>query len=150
MRLARRRLGLSQRDLADALAWDRARVGRWEAGEVPQGFEDVVAVLRLLGFGLVVTDPEADRWKEWGDIAEHVRDRGDRRFPAHLELCGENTSSTWNWTRHRGEPSPKAAMNSFRHRTMGDRMAERERVLERRAERSGDGKGTESATPDDS
>ena len=134
MRLARRRLGLSQRALAEALSWDRAKVGRWESGAVPEGFEDVVGVLRLLGFELLLTDPAADRWAELDDPAEHVLDRGDRRFPAHLELCEENTSSTWNWTRHRGEPSPKASWTSFRRRTQVEVVAEE--VRWRAAERA--------------
>lgn len=124
MRLVRRRLGLSQRALADTLSWDRAKVGRWENGAVPEGFEEVMAVLRLLGFELLLTDPTADRWAELDDPAEHVLDRADRRFPAHLELCAENTSSTWNWTRHQGEPSPKASQASFRRRTQVEVLAE--------------------------
>lgn len=124
MRLARRRLGLSQRALADSLAWDRAKVGRWESGMVPLGFEEVLSVLRVLGFDIVLTDPAADRWMAWDDPAEHILDRADRRFPAHLELCAENTSSTWNWTRHQGEPSPKASQTSFRRRTQVEVLAE--------------------------
>ena len=84
MRLARRRLGLSQRALADALAWDRSKVARWECGKVPEGFDEVAALVRVLGFGLAVTDPEASRWAAWDHPAEHVIDRGGRRFPAHL------------------------------------------------------------------
>lgn len=135
MRLARRRLGLSQRSLADALAWDRAKVGRWEAGQVPEGFEEVLAALRLLGFAPVLTDPAAAEWADWDDPAEHLLDRADRRFPAHLDLCEEDTSSTWNWTRHRGEPSPKASSTSFRRRTPGERMEEDDRARDWEAER---------------
>lgn len=124
MRLARGRLGLSQRALADALGWSRAKVGRWEAGRVPDGFDEVVSLLRVLGFGLAITDPEAGRWATWGDPAEHVVDRGGRRFPAHLALCAENATSTWNWTRHRGDPSPTAAGLSYRRETvLEDRLA---------------------------
>lgn len=141
MRLARRRLGLSQRGLADALSWDRAKVGRWETGAIPDGFDEVIGVLRVLGFETMLTDPAHAEWAEWGDPAEHVLDRADRRFPAHLELCPEDTSTTWNWTRHRGEPSPHAAQTSFRRRTPTERMAEEARALawqpaERRSENS--------------
>ena len=62
MRLARRRLGLSQRALAEALGWDRSKVGRWEGGVVPEGFDEVVGLLRVLGFGMELTDPDAGRW----------------------------------------------------------------------------------------
>ena len=126
MRLARRRLGLSQRDLARAVGWDRSKVGRWESGAVPEGFDEVVALLRVLGFGVVLTDPGAARWAAWDEPAEHVRDRARRRFPAHLELCAEAPVSTWNWTRHRGEPSPLAALNAFRRRTRAEAVAEEE------------------------
>jgi len=124
MRLARRRLGLSQRGLAEALGWDRAKVGRWESGLVPEGFEQVVGLLRVLGFGLELTDPHAHGWAAFDDPAEHVADRAGRRFPAHLELCGESAMSTWNWTRHRGEPSPLAAHTSFRRRTQAQVVTE--------------------------
>ena len=130
MRLARRRLGLSQRALADALSWDRAKVGRWESGRVPDGFEEVVSVARMLGFELVLRDLEPDRWAAWDDPAEHVLDRADRRFPAHLELCAENATSTWNWTRHRGEPSPNASLTSFRRQTVVEGLAEMRRARE--------------------
>ncbi|MEO7269372.1 MAG: helix-turn-helix transcriptional regulator [Knoellia sp.] len=141
MRLARRRLGLSQRALAEALGWDRARVGRWESGVVPEGFEEVAAVLRLLGFHLVLTDPAAPEWADWDDPAEHILDRADRRFPAHLELCAENALSTWNWARHRGQPSPNAAQNSFRRRSQAEVVAEAQRWRTR--DRSTDGAGTD-------
>lgn len=124
MRSARRRLGLSQRGLADALGWDRAKVGRWENGNVPVGFDEVAGILRVLGFDLLLKDLAAAEWKDWDEPAEHVVDRGDRRFPAHLELCAESTSMTWNWTRHRGEPSPRAAGMSFRRRTQTEAVAD--------------------------
>lgn len=135
MRLARRRLGLSQRALADALSWDRAKVGRWESGRVPEGFEEVVSLARMLGFDLVLRDREPDRWAEWDDPAEHLLDRADRRFPAHLELCPARLGTTWNWTRHRGEPAPHAGMTSFRRQTPGDALEELRRAREWEAER---------------
>jgi HTH-type transcriptional regulator/antitoxin HipB len=124
MRLARRRVGLSQRGLADALGWSRAKVGRWESGTLPQGFDEVVSLLRVLGFETALRDPTAAQWAECDEPAEHVLDRGDRRFPAHLELCAEDTSQTYNWTRHRGEPSPNAAQTSFRCRTQVKALAD--------------------------
>lgn len=130
MRLARRRVGLSQRGLADALGWSRARVGRWESGTVPHGFDEVVSVLRVLGFELVLRDPTAARWAEWDEPAEHVLDRADRRLPAHLELCEEHVMATWNWTRHRNEPSPHASRTSFRRRTQAEALAEQRRWRE--------------------
>ncbi|MFC7490646.1 MULTISPECIES: helix-turn-helix domain-containing protein [unclassified Knoellia] len=150
MRLARRRLGLSQRALAEALSWDRAKVGRWENGAVSEGFEEVVAILKVLGFEVVLTDPAADRWADMDDPAEHVLDRADRRFPAHLELCAENTSSTCNWTRHRGEPSPKASQTSFRRRTQVEVLAEaagRRAVPRTTPEAGGSGQGSTRPAP---
>lgn len=135
MRSARRRLGLSQRALADALGWDRAKVGRWEAGEVPEGFVQVVGLLRVLGLTLEVS--AMDPTRALGDEpAEHLADRGHRRFPAHLELCDEHPMSTWNWTRHRGEPSPGAAHTSFRRRTQADVTTEEARQTARTAPRA--------------
>lgn len=135
MRLARRRLGLSQRELAEALGWDRAKVGRWESGEVPEGFLHVVGVLRVLGFVLELSVLDAETPQD--QPAEHLADRGHRRFPAHLELCEEYEMSTWNWTRHRGEPSPRAARTSFRRRTQAQVVAAEARAhAEQRADRA--------------
>ncbi|WP_404386815.1 helix-turn-helix domain-containing protein [Knoellia locipacati] len=118
---------MNQRGLAHALGWDRAKVGRWEAGAVPAGFDEVLALLRILGFGVHLTDPHAGSWSAWDGPAEHVVDRAGRRFPAHLELCEEHELSPWNWTRHRGEPSPLASGTSFRRRTQATVVAEEAR-----------------------
>ena len=130
MRATRRRLGLSQRGLAEALGWSRAKVGRWEGGTLPQGFDEVVSLLRVLGFEAELRDPSAAHWAECDEPAEHLLDRGDRRFPAHLELCPEDTSQTYNWTRHQGEPSPNAAWTSFRRRTQMEALADERESLE--------------------
>ena len=148
MRLARCRLGLSQRALADALGWDRARVGRWESGRVPEGFEQVVGLLRVLGFGLALTDLVGPRAADRDEPAERLRDRGGRRFPAHLDLCQESTSTTWNWTRHRCEPSPGAGGMSFRRRTPAQARDEGRRSIEGQAARSGMGTGDDVPPPD--
>lgn len=129
MRLARRRVGLSQRGLAEALGWSRAKVARWEGGTLPQGFDEVVSLLRILGFEAALRDPSAAHWAECDEPAEHLLDRGDRRFPAHLELCPEDTSQTYNWTRHQGEPSPNAALTSFRRRTQVEALTEHRESL---------------------
>ncbi|HSF98990.1 MAG TPA: helix-turn-helix domain-containing protein [Ornithinibacter sp.] len=50
-RLTRRRLRLSQRELADLLAWDASAVGRWESGHVSVALGRVDGVLRAMGFG---------------------------------------------------------------------------------------------------
>ena len=124
MRLARRRTALSQRGLAEALGWDRAKVGRWENGELPRGYAEVVGLLRTLGFDVVLVDRHAGRWAEWDSPAEHVVDRGGRRFPAHLVLAPEHVTSTWSWVRHRSEPSPGASGMTFRRQSASDAVAE--------------------------
>ena len=84
-RLTRRRLRLSQRELASVLGWDPATVGRWESGRVAPALSRVDGVLRGMGFRLavVVCDPE-----EWVDVeppSEHAVDRAGRRLAAHLD-----------------------------------------------------------------
>jgi transcriptional regulator with XRE-family HTH domain len=84
MRAARLRSGLSQRQLADVLGWDRARVGRWETGHGPAGVSEADEVLRMLGFGLQVVERFTP--PDLPEPVEHVADRGGRLYPAHLRV----------------------------------------------------------------
>ena len=116
-RTHRRLEGLSQRRLAVLLGWDRAKVGRWEAGDLPIVLAQVDGLLRGMGFHLVLTPTPALAARlaaEGGSTMEHVRDRGLRRFPAHLQIAPEQPMTTSKWCRHRGEPSPFAGYFEFR------------------------------------
>ena len=119
MRAARARLGLSQRELAERLGWDRAKVGRWEAGDLPAAVDAVQGVLRVLGFQLEVVpiaglEGGAAPGVGITDLpVEHVRDRGGRRFPAHLEVVESRGLTGWLWSRTQGEVNPLAHRLTF-------------------------------------
>ena len=63
-RLTRRRLRLSQRELATALGWGRATVGRCESGRVSPALGWVDGVLCGTGFRLVVVVSHPEDWTE--------------------------------------------------------------------------------------
>ncbi|WP_377641272.1 helix-turn-helix domain-containing protein [Oryzobacter terrae] len=105
-RLARRRYSLSQRELADLLGWDRAVVGRWEAGNGPKALGRVDGILRGMGFRLRVVPIDPTDWPEADEVVEHVLDRGRRRLPAHHLHVVERYDSPQTWDRHRGKVNP--------------------------------------------
>ncbi len=108
-RLARRRYSLSQRELADALGWDRAMVARWERGKGPAALGRVDGVLRGMGFRLRVVPIDPEDWPEAQDLADHVLDRGMRRLPAHHLHVVVRVESPQSWDRHRGKVNPYGA-----------------------------------------
>lgn len=126
-RLARRRFRLSQRELADALGWDRAVVGRWEAGEGPVALSRVDGVLRGLGFRLRVVPWDPTEWVDDDDVVDHIADRGLRRFPAHLDPRIVRTRPFHWWARYRDEDNPYAPLWTYEMRP-----ADRRRAAERR------------------
>ena len=84
-RLTRRRMRLSQRELAAVLGWDASMVGRWETGRVSRTLGRVDGILRSMGFRLVVVALDAAEWVDVEEPAEHLADRGFRHLPAHLD-----------------------------------------------------------------
>ncbi|WP_345202795.1 helix-turn-helix transcriptional regulator [Fodinibacter luteus] len=115
-RLARRRLGLSQRELAEALGWDRAKVGRRESGHVAPALGRVDGVLRGMGFRLAVVVSHPEDWAEVEVPQEHVVDRAHRHLPAHLDQdVLERPPLHW-WLRYRDKPNPLAPNWSYTRR----------------------------------
>jgi transcriptional regulator with XRE-family HTH domain len=55
IREARKRAGLSQRDLAELLGTTQAVIARWETGRRSPSFERVVEAVRACGFELAVS-----------------------------------------------------------------------------------------------
>lgn len=60
IREARRRAGLTQRQLADRAGTTQSAVARWETGCTSPDFDTVVRLVRLCGFDLEVSLVEAD------------------------------------------------------------------------------------------
>ena len=116
VREGRRRLGLSQRGLAQQLSLSQTLVRRLEiqAGGVP--FGRVVEVMGALGFDLLVAEHEADGPAEpvdprsWTVADLVVRDSAGRRLPAHVRVARvigpyryegrvDGAPALWTWKR---------------------------------------------------
>ena len=110
-RLTRRRLRLSQRELADRPGWDASAVGRWESGHVAVALGRIDGVLRGMGFRLAVVPLDAREAGVWADVeppTEHIADRGFRKFPAHLDHA-VLTSTPLHWMlRYKCKPNVMA------------------------------------------
>jgi transcriptional regulator with XRE-family HTH domain len=117
IRAARRARKVSQRELAELAGLPRATIGRIEAGRVEPRLRTVVELLAALGYELVIADRH-NRMLELDDEHDRLRDRGGRRFPAHLKAFKTpdyfdiNRSDWWGWDRISwpfgvGEPPPE-------------------------------------------
>lgn len=81
---ARRRAGVSQRELADAVGVARSTVGSVESGARQPSIGLLGELLAVAGLRLAVLD--ADGREVPGFPEDAVRDHADRRFPAHLDV----------------------------------------------------------------
>jgi transcriptional regulator with XRE-family HTH domain len=60
IRIARRRAGLTQTQLAERLGKSQSEIGRWERGETKPSFETLQRVIRACGLELTVGLANAD------------------------------------------------------------------------------------------
>lgn len=125
-RLTRRRLRLSQRELADLLGWDASAVGRWESGHVSPALGRVDGVLRGMGFRLVLVAVDPDEWAKVEAPVEHIADRGRRHLPAHLDQMVLRDRPLHWWLRYRDKPNPMAPDWSYEMRPRDRRARRRE------------------------
>jgi transcriptional regulator with XRE-family HTH domain len=123
-RLTRRRLKLSQRELADALGWDAAKVGRWECGQVAPALARVDGVLRGMGFRLAVVASYPQEWTDVEEPHEHAVDRAFRRLPAHLDQEVREVRPVKWWLRNRHKADAMAPVWTYRRRSWWDEFAE--------------------------
>jgi HTH-type transcriptional regulator/antitoxin HipB len=83
-RRVRRAADMSQRDLADALEIDRARVARVETGQVHLTVPEFARMLAVGGLRLAVVDRAG---AEVHPVSpDSVMDGAGRRYPAHLDV----------------------------------------------------------------
>lgn len=111
VRRIRRILDVSQRGLAAILGVSQSVIARWETGRTSPRASVIEELLRLTGLRATLRD---------GDTGEHVepmredgaRDRGGRRYPAHVDLTvtgwwhppgAEMTADYPLWTRRSRE-----------------------------------------------
>lgn len=84
LRWARRKLDLSQRDLAAAIGATKARVARLESGaDTCPSLGVLVDSLRLAGVALAAVDGDGETVEPLR--ADGAHDRAGRRLPAHLD-----------------------------------------------------------------
>lgn len=114
VRRVRRELGVSQRDLAAQLGVSQSRVARWETGRTIPSTADLEDVLALIGATLVAVDQDGDQVRAMNPLA--VRDRADRRYPAHCDpraegwwsppgsLCRADGDAVWRRSKETEEP----------------------------------------------
>jgi len=105
LRTARRRRGLSQRELAQKIGVSKSRLARLESDAGPQSLEMVAQVLMASGFRLEVIDTSRTAPQE-GDAAAAAQlelcDASGRRFPAHLDAYRVEYPATYWFVRNGG------------------------------------------------
>jgi transcriptional regulator with XRE-family HTH domain len=117
LRAVRRARRLSQRELAAVAGVPRSTVDRIEAGRTEPRLATFEAILKSVGYGLVITNQFGrmlavdDGW---------LRDRGLRCYPAHLELRPSGNyfdGGWWGWGRLAWTPDdPKVPEYTFDRR----------------------------------
>ncbi len=84
IRRVRRILDVSQRGLAALLEVSQSVVARWETGRVSPRASVLHALLRMARLTVEIQDEAGDEIGPMRD--DGARDRGGRRFPAHVDL----------------------------------------------------------------
>lgn len=131
VRRIRRRLDVSQRGLAALLGISQSVVARWETGRTSPRVCDLERLLELAGLTARVQDDEGGEVDPMRD--DGARDRGGRRFPAHVDLeaqswwvppGSERSVEYLAWTRssrERGVPAVRYHTSRWR-RHLGRRL----------------------------
>lgn len=86
VREARRRAGLTQRELAERASTTQSAIARVESGRVDPGFETVRRLMRLCGFNLLVAlDPydDSDLWQ----AGQRLRLTPEQRFDTSIRFA---------------------------------------------------------------
>ncbi|HHU38083.1 MAG TPA: helix-turn-helix transcriptional regulator [Propionibacterium sp.] len=107
VRRVRRATDLSQRDLAARLGVSQATVARWEMGSAEPSLLLFQRLLGLARWGLAVVGEEGQPVEPMA--TDTCRDRGHRRFPAHLDVEDAVDPLTW-------ERRPRARRRPHRDR----------------------------------
>lgn len=127
LRLVRRRLRMSQRELAAALAVSASTVSRAEAGRTALDLATFTRVLQAAGLRLVVVDRDRRLVPPMVDVPD-LRDLDGRRFPAHLDAVLDPLPGEWWGDRFglvrppetfRRDPAARYAHREVFHRLRG-------------------------------
>jgi transcriptional regulator with XRE-family HTH domain len=82
---ARRRAGLTQKQLADRLGTSQPVVARWESSKRSPAFETVVKAVRACGFDLSVSMPTYDE-QDIAQAAQNVRRSPAQRLESLINM----------------------------------------------------------------
>jgi transcriptional regulator with XRE-family HTH domain len=104
LRQARRKCGMSQRDLAKRAGVSPATVARAESGTMMPSLDVLQRLLDATGLFLVVVDPDG-RVIQPLEVFPLARDAAGRRYPAHLDLIIDPEYGEW-WGDRYGLPNP--------------------------------------------
>ncbi|MEX2289971.1 MAG: helix-turn-helix transcriptional regulator [Mycobacteriales bacterium] len=87
---ARRRAGLTQRELAERAGTTQSSVARWESGRSEPSFANVVRLLRLCGFVLDVHLESYDDGlrDDWSQAQRRLRLTPEERLDSNSHLAG--------------------------------------------------------------
>jgi transcriptional regulator with XRE-family HTH domain len=103
VRAGRRRLGLSQRALAQRCGLSKSAIGRVERAVPGQLYDTVASALAGVGLRLAIIDPDDQIWSpahyELDIDAEDARDAAGRRLPAHLRPIVMRPEPHWRYLR---------------------------------------------------
>jgi len=86
LRAARHRADLSQRELADKAGVPQSLVARAERHPTKATAANTSVMLSAMGFRLVVVDEQGNELEPEDEADADRRDRGNRRYPAHLDI----------------------------------------------------------------
>jgi transcriptional regulator with XRE-family HTH domain len=103
LRRIRRTADLSQRELADALGVSQTAVARAEAGHRDWTVGSLVQAAGLAGLHMALADDTGAAVEPM--IADGVRDRAGRRFPAHLDTR-HGDEDWWHGEERYSRPAP--------------------------------------------
>jgi len=103
VRAGRRRLGVSQRALAERAGLSKSAIGRVECAAPGQLYETVAAALAAVGFRLAIVDADDRLWdpsvSELDIDGEDAHDAAGRRLPAHLRPTVMHPEPYWRYLR---------------------------------------------------
>jgi transcriptional regulator with XRE-family HTH domain len=101
VRAARRTRRLSQRELAERAEVPVSTIGRIEAERTTPRIDTFVKLIASIGYEVVLVDQQL-RMLRLDPAHDRLRDRGARRFPAHLRFDrtpSYDEGGWWGWER---------------------------------------------------
>jgi transcriptional regulator with XRE-family HTH domain len=111
LRARRRRLGISQRGLAELSGVSKSAIARLEGGDAAAQVRSAQRALTAVGLRLAVLEADGRPWSAAldaiaGDV-EHACDRSGRRLPAHLPEERVQGEPGWRISRRLARGGPR-------------------------------------------